>query len=350
VARNHGGRVSRPGIVAAVALGLLLVLAAGERTAAHDPITTKVTFSREVRAILGTRCVICHSAGGAAPMPLTTYDETRPWARAIKEQVLTRRMPKWHAARGFGSFTNDFTLTPFEIALLVSWIDGGLPRGAGDGGVAPAARVGSAPATQDDVVMPLAVPADRNALTRRMPSGWVVAWDFRPGDPLITSASLTLGDGTAIGTWVAGDRPVVLPAGSALRLTGTLHVELHRRAAADYERPRPARPSMLRLVTRTTPPAQRIWTQRGVCSSIQTDRNARAIAIRPVLADGASAEIAVERIGAPGVVIGWFRNFEAAYPRTYWLAQPVEFGPDARLRSDGPCEAELTLQSVTGRR
>ena len=318
-------------------------------TAAHDPITTRVTFSREIRAILGTRCVICHSAGGAAPMPLTTYDETRPWARAIKEQVLTRRMPKWHAARGFGSFTNDPTLTPFEIALLVSWIDGGLPRGAGDGGVATVPRMGAAVAQQDDVVIPLAIPAAAGALTRRMPTGWIVGWDLRPGDPLITSATFTRLDGTAIGNWVAGDRPVMLPPNTGIRLTGTLHVEIHRRAAADYEPPRPARASLLRLVTRAATPAQRIWIERGPCASIRTDRNALAIAIRPLLADGASAGVAVERIGAPGTVVGWFRNVETAFPRTYWFAQPVEFGPDARLRSDGPCEAELTLQSVRER-
>jgi hypothetical protein len=62
-------------------------------------------------------------------MPLTTYEETRPWARAIKEQTLTRRMPKWHAARGYGAFSNDSTLTPFELSLIVSWVDGGLPEG-----------------------------------------------------------------------------------------------------------------------------------------------------------------------------------------------------------------------------
>ena len=69
--------------------------------------------------------------GGSAPMPLTTYEDVRPWARAIKEQVLTRRMPKWHAARGFGAFSNDPTLTPLEMALITSWVDGGLPRGDG---------------------------------------------------------------------------------------------------------------------------------------------------------------------------------------------------------------------------
>ena len=63
-------------------------------------------------------------------MALTTYEEVRPWARAIKEQTLTRRMPTWHAARGFGAFKNDPSLTPIEIAMIVSWVNGGLPEGA----------------------------------------------------------------------------------------------------------------------------------------------------------------------------------------------------------------------------
>ena len=120
----------------------LVVLLCARSTTAHDPITTKVTFAREIRAILSARCVACHSSGGSAPMRLTTYEEVRPWARSIKEQVLTRRMPKWHAARGFGAFSNDSTLTPIEIALIVSWVDGGLPR---DGRTLPAAPALPAP-------------------------------------------------------------------------------------------------------------------------------------------------------------------------------------------------------------
>lgn len=63
-------------------------------------------------------------------MPLRTYAEARPWARAIKEEVLTRRMPKWHAARGYGDFSNDPSLSPFEIALVAAWADGGAPERA----------------------------------------------------------------------------------------------------------------------------------------------------------------------------------------------------------------------------
>ena len=62
-------------------------------------------------------------------MSLVTYEEARPWARAIKEEVMTRRMPKWHAVRGYGDFSNDPSLSPFEIALIAAWADGGAPRG-----------------------------------------------------------------------------------------------------------------------------------------------------------------------------------------------------------------------------
>jgi hypothetical protein len=64
-------------------------------------------------------------------MPLTTYTEAKPWARAIKEAVLTRHMPNWRAARGYGDFSNDPSLSPFEIALIVAWVDGGAPERLG---------------------------------------------------------------------------------------------------------------------------------------------------------------------------------------------------------------------------
>src|SRR5262245_24896465 len=74
---------------------------------AHDPTTTRVTWNREISRILQARCVSCHSSGGRGPMSLVAYEDARPWAKAIREEVLTRRMPKWHAARGYGDFSND---------------------------------------------------------------------------------------------------------------------------------------------------------------------------------------------------------------------------------------------------
>jgi mono/diheme cytochrome c family protein len=105
--------------------GTLAVLAT---PLAHDRVTTPITWDREISPIVKARCTTCHRNGGRAPMPLGTYAEAKPWARAIKEQVLRRRMPKWHAARGFGDIANDPSLSPFEIAAIAAWVDGGAPE------------------------------------------------------------------------------------------------------------------------------------------------------------------------------------------------------------------------------
>jgi hypothetical protein len=108
-------------------LGILVVLASAS-LAAHDPITTKVTWTRDIAPLVAARCVSCHKPDGRGPMSLVTYEDARPWAKAIKEEVMTRRMPKWHAARGYGAFANDPSLSPFEIGMLVAWADGGAPK------------------------------------------------------------------------------------------------------------------------------------------------------------------------------------------------------------------------------
>jgi hypothetical protein len=96
---------------------------------AHDPINGAVTWNGDIKRLVEARCIGCHVDGGRGPMPLTSYEAARPWARAIREEVLSRRMPKWHAARGYGQFANDRSLTPFDIALIVAWVDGGAVRG-----------------------------------------------------------------------------------------------------------------------------------------------------------------------------------------------------------------------------
>jgi hypothetical protein len=98
-------------------------------TFAHDPITTRVTWTGEVSRIVEARCVSCHKPSGPAPMSLQSYEDARPWAKAIKEAALTRHMPNWRAVRGYGDFSNDPSLSPFEIALVAAWADGGAPKG-----------------------------------------------------------------------------------------------------------------------------------------------------------------------------------------------------------------------------
>ena len=136
-ARSLGRAVRRASRALAVcAAGALVVCTLG----AHDRITTRVTWDREITPIFEARCVECHRPGGRSTIPLTTYQQARPWAVAIKEEVLTRRMPKWNAARGFGEFANDPSLAPFEIALIAAWVDGGAPESEKN-------KVGAAPVT-----------------------------------------------------------------------------------------------------------------------------------------------------------------------------------------------------------
>ena len=58
-----------------------------------------------------------------------TYDDARPWAKAIREEVLERRMPPWGAVEGVGNFRDDPSLTPVEVEMLVNWVEGGAPEG-----------------------------------------------------------------------------------------------------------------------------------------------------------------------------------------------------------------------------
>ncbi|HVO99908.1 MAG TPA: cytochrome c [Bryobacteraceae bacterium] len=95
---------------------------------AHDIITTKITFSREISRIVYKRCATCHRDGGSA-FSLMTYAEARPWAKAIKEEVLERRMPPWEAIKGFGEFREDRGLTAEEIETIAAWVEGGAPEG-----------------------------------------------------------------------------------------------------------------------------------------------------------------------------------------------------------------------------
>jgi hypothetical protein len=104
---------------------------------AHDPLKGTVTWDGEIGRLVQARCIGCHVDGGRGPMPLTSYDEARPWAKAMREEVVARRMPKWHAARGYGEFANDRSLTPFEIALIAAWVDGGAPKSRQRSGTPP---------------------------------------------------------------------------------------------------------------------------------------------------------------------------------------------------------------------
>jgi hypothetical protein len=106
----------------------ILICAGAGVIGAHDFITTKITWSKEMSRLVYKRCATCHREGGAA-FSLMTYEEARPWAKAIKEEVLERRMPPWQAVKGFGEFKDDRGLTEEELEVISDWVEGGAPEG-----------------------------------------------------------------------------------------------------------------------------------------------------------------------------------------------------------------------------
>ena len=112
-----------------MAVGAVLVIAAPARAA--DAANPPVTFSKDVAPILQQKCQECHQPNSIAPMSLITYQDTRPWARSIKERVATRQMPPWHIdpAVGVQKFKNDMSLSQDQIDTIVAWVDGGAVQG-----------------------------------------------------------------------------------------------------------------------------------------------------------------------------------------------------------------------------
>ena len=88
-----------------------------------------VTFAKDVAPILYKNCAECHRPSMFAPMSLMTYDETRPWARAIKQRVVKREMPPWSADPAHGVFKNDPRLSQKDIDTIAAWVDAGAPQG-----------------------------------------------------------------------------------------------------------------------------------------------------------------------------------------------------------------------------
>src|SRR5437588_10053345 len=112
--------------VPAIAVVLSCLVMAATASAA-----TEVTFSKDIAPILQAKCQECHQPNSIAPMSLITYQDARPWAKAIRERVVTRQMPPWHIDRSVGvqQFKNDMSLTDEQVNTIVRWVDGGAVEG-----------------------------------------------------------------------------------------------------------------------------------------------------------------------------------------------------------------------------
>ena len=183
------------------AAGVLVLTASGSiamaqgpvaRTAARDAAPA-VTYSKDIAPILYKNCTECHRPTMNAPMSLMSYDEVRPWARAIKARVVAREMPPWSADPAHGTFKNDPRLAQKDIDTITAWVDAGAPKGNDrDMPAAPKYAEGWTIGTPDAVFTmtePFHVPADGTIPYQyiRIPTNltedkWIQAIEFRPGD------------------------------------------------------------------------------------------------------------------------------------------------------------------------
>ena len=176
-----------------IVVGTAVLAVAWAPLEADDPVSTNVTFNREIIRIVQRKCEPCHAAGGLA-MSLSDYRDARAWGRAIREELVEHRMPPAIVARGYGQYETDPTLNAREMATFLTWLDGGMPRG--DEGDRPATGVTADPLDDVDsgagirLTLPAqTVPAGQDLIVRRVTIGAGAAAgravsrvQFRPGN------------------------------------------------------------------------------------------------------------------------------------------------------------------------
>jgi hypothetical protein len=227
-----------------LALAAALV-ASTERVRSDDPVSSSVRFTGEIVRIFDRKCLPCHGSTSLA-MPLSNYREVRSWGRAIREEIVEQRMPPWSVARGYSRFQNDLSLTARETTTVLSWIDGGMPRG--DDRELPAPPPHPAPATAPDrrvALPPQRIPALEEHVVRRVSISMDVDGDrpiarvvLTPGARQVLRGALIFeSDGDRmdrwVGAWLPWQRETAPPARSGFRLPrrARFTVELHYRGA-----------------------------------------------------------------------------------------------------------------------
>ena len=112
-----------------ITLQVLLVSCVVGSAAMAASNSSTVTFNKDVLPILQKNCQSCHRPGEIAPMSLLTYTDARPWAKAIKVAVATKKMPPWFAEPVSVRFANDRKLSAADVNTLSAWADSGAIEG-----------------------------------------------------------------------------------------------------------------------------------------------------------------------------------------------------------------------------
>ena len=224
-------RFGRPATIS-VALALATLVSGASSTASAQG---DVTFTKDVAPIIFENCVSCHRPGQTAPMPLRSYAEVRPWARGIKDSVVSGEMPPWFADSRHGFFKNDMRLMQDDIDTIARWVDAGAPQGdPGDLPELPTFIEGwqlgepDLIVTLDEVTVPADGPDYYPDLSHTLDlpeKRWIRAVEIRPGNRKVTHHSAiftTPGGGEGrirsgffdvLAVWSVGTNPHQFPEG-----------------------------------------------------------------------------------------------------------------------------------------
>ncbi len=349
---------------------------------AHEPITTKVMFNKEIIRILERNCLGCHAPGKIkADIPLTTYEEARPWAKAIKEEVLEKRMMPFQVVKGYGGFQHDYLLPQRDVELLVSWIEGGAPRG--DVKDYPKDAVDKLingkewELGQPDLILQpgeetkIAAEGDDETRCFTLPTGlkqdrFVNAIDFQPGaGPVVHSAWFAIertprsrvvktarrinnncpSNLEAIGQWVPGQSANRLPNGVARKLPAGSRIVLKIRyrkngeAATDRSRlglyfakepvGKSVRHVTINAPATVIPPNAE---NHRIKTSYTITEPAEVVAIRPLLFPFVkSIEATAYRPDGAVEVLIWAKDYRFDWQPAYFFKKPVALPKGARI-------------------
>ena len=344
-----------------------------------------VSFHKDIEPILQDRCQGCHRPGEVGPMPLMTYEQARPWAKAIKSAVVQRKMPPWPINPHYGRFSNDRSLSQEQIDLLAAWADNGAREGSLADAPKPRTWVNGWNIPTPDAVIEMPQAFDMPAAGRVeyqyivIPTGftedkWVQMAEVRPSDRTIThhaqifirepgskwladqkpGVPLALANSSGMGSeiltiYVPGMVPDVwkpgqaklIPAGSDLVFQ--MHYTATGKPGSDRTR--------LGLVFAKEPPKERVITMLGLNVGISIppgDPNYKAETIIPINQDmtmltlfphlhlrGKAFQYELIQPNGETETLLKVDNWSLNWQLSYKLAEPIALKPGMKVKVTG---------------
>ena len=333
----------------------------------HETANTTVMFDREIVRILNKKCVACHTENNLG-IPLTSYEQTRPWARAIEEEVLRRHMPPWRAVPGYGEFANDIGLTNRELQFIIAWVEGNGPKNQDQKLIVNVDQIKTPLSEQlrpdfsrwqlgrPDLTGQLNAntiePGRPNEVKRVVvdmgltSERWVRGLEFKPGDRRVVRAAFfsVQETGQWLGSWTPWWGATTLQNDVAYRVPAGSHVvaEIHYRSAdrpvedrgtlGMYFAPTPPKHCPSDLVLQADGDLVPGAARQKFRAAVKLSADTYLLALKPEVRPGAhSIEVSARKPDGTVQVLLFVKDILQEWPTPYILKQPALLAKDTEL-------------------